>query len=107
MSIEKMYRRENVLALQGLSHGVRFSPMSGTDLSTTQAADRLHVKRQTVGLWCRRGLLPNAYQMDTPRGSVWMIPEGDLRDFKPPKPTGRPPKGKPETGRKKAVRAKK
>jgi len=69
--------------------------MSGNELSTTQVAERMSVTRQQVGVWCRRGLFPNAREMHTPRGAVWMIPEGDLRGFEPPKKTGRPPKAKP------------
>jgi hypothetical protein len=38
--------------------------------------------------------------MDTPRGPVWLIPESDLKDFKPPS-MGRPPKPKAETPAKK------
>ncbi len=64
------------------------------DLSTTQVAERFNVTAANVRLWCRRGLLPNAYEMEESRGNVWMIPEGDLRGFAPPKKTGRPPKAK-------------
>jgi hypothetical protein len=42
----------------------------------------------------RRELFPNAYELETPRGTVWMIPEGDLKGFEPPKKTGRPSKKK-------------
>ncbi len=65
------------------------------DLSTGQVADRFNVTAANVRLWCRRGLLPNAYEMKESRGNVWMIPESDLRGFEPPKKTGRPPKAKP------------
>jgi hypothetical protein len=64
--------------------------MNGENLTTSEVATRLNVSPITVRLWCRRGLLPNAYELDTPRGSVWMIPEGDLNGFEPPKKTGRP-----------------
>lgn len=67
-----------------------------SELSTTQVAERLNVTRQQVGVWCRRGLFPNAREEDSGRGPVWRIPETDLRDFVRPKPTGRPPKLKPE-----------
>jgi hypothetical protein len=65
------------------------------DLSTAQVAERFNVTASNVRLWCRRGLLPNAYEVEEARGNVWMIPEGDIRGFEPPKKTGRPPKAKP------------
>ena len=71
------------------------------ELTTSQLAQELNVTPATARLWCRRGLFPNAYPMDTPRGVVWMIPRGDLESFEPPKPTGRPPKPKDEVPAKK------
>jgi transposase len=68
--------------------------MNAGELTTSQLAKELGVTSATARLWCRRGFFPNAYPMDTPRGVVWMIPKGDLEGFKPPKPTGRPPKPK-------------
>jgi hypothetical protein len=70
--------------------------MNGQELTTAQVAERLGVSVVTVRLWCRRGLFPNAYEQQTPRGAVWMIPESDLKGFEPPKKTGRPPKAKIE-----------
>jgi hypothetical protein len=70
--------------------------MNRGDLTTKDVAARLDVSPITARLWCRRGLFPNAYEQDTPRGSVWMIPESDLKGFEPPKKTGRPPKPKDE-----------
>jgi hypothetical protein len=64
------------------------------DLTTTKVGERFGVSRQTVGRWCRDGLLPGAYEEDTGRGSVWLIPPAALDGFVPPKPTGRPPKPK-------------
>lgn len=61
------------------------------DLSTKDVADRYGVLDATVRLWRRRGLFPHAYEAQTPRGPVWLIPEKDLRNFKPPK-RGRIPK---------------
>jgi hypothetical protein len=55
----------------------------------------MNVSVHSVRFWIKRGLLPNAYEMEESRGNVWMIPEGDLRGFEPPKKTGRPPKPKP------------
>jgi hypothetical protein len=71
-----------------------------TELTTLQVADRYDVARQTVALWCRRGLLSGAREVDAGRGPVWLIPESALEGFTPPKPTGRPPK--PKTAQKSA-----
>ena len=78
------------------SHGVIFLPMRRNELSTAEVAERMNVSVHAVRWWCRHGLLPNAYEMSTPRGPVWMIPEVDLKNFEPPKKTGRPPKPKAE-----------
>lgn len=59
------------------------------DLYTSEVAARLRVAARSVRLWCARGLFPNAYEEETPRGSVWRIPEKDLEAFRPPK-MGRP-----------------
>lgn len=69
--------------------------MSTKDLSTSQVAERFNVTAANVRLWCQRGLLPNAYVRKESRGDVWMIPEGDLKTFEPPKKTGRPRKVEP------------
>jgi hypothetical protein len=66
------------------------------DLTTKEVAERYEVIDATVRLWRRRGLFPHAYELETPRGSVWMIPESDLEGFELPKKTGRPPKPKVE-----------
>lgn len=63
--------------------------MSKGDLTTAEVAERLKVSVITVRQWCRRGLFPKAYEHDTPRGAVWMIPARDLLNFNAPKP-GRP-----------------
>jgi hypothetical protein len=65
--------------------------MAKIELTSSQAAERLSVAHSTVRAWCNRGLFPNATRHETPAGSYWTIPEGDLNDFKPPQP-GRPPK---------------
>jgi predicted ArsR family transcriptional regulator len=69
--------------------------MSKVDLSTSQVAERMGVSVHAVRFWIKRGLLPNAYEVQESRGSVWMIPESDLTGFEPPKKTGRPPKTSP------------
>jgi hypothetical protein len=68
--------------------------MSKGELTTKEVALRFNVSPITARLWCRRGLFPKAYELDTPRGKVWMIPEKDIESFEPPKKTGRPPKAK-------------
>ena len=70
--------------------------MKRGELTTKEVAMRFDVSPITARLWCRRGLFPNAYEMETPRGAVWMIPEIDIESFEPPKKTGRPPKSKEE-----------
>jgi hypothetical protein len=64
------------------------------ELSTGDVAQRFNASPITVRLWCRRGLFPNAREVQETRGSVWKIPESDLKGFEPPKKTGRPPKSK-------------
>jgi hypothetical protein len=64
------------------------------DLSTSDVAERFNVTPTNARLWCRRGLFPNAYELETARGPVWVIPENDLAGFEPPKKTGRPPRTK-------------
>lgn len=78
--------------------------MANQNLTTTEAAARLKVANVTVRLWCRQGRFPNAYMEETPRGSLWYIPEGDLTSFQLPKP-GRPPKAEAaKPAKKKAVK---
>jgi hypothetical protein len=51
----------------------------------------MNVSVHAVRFWIKRGLLRGAYEVQESRGSVWMIPEGALKGFEPPKKTGRPP----------------
>ncbi len=60
------------------------------DLTTKEVAERYDVQDAAVRQWCRLELFPNAYEEQTPRGSIWRIPEGDLVNFQKPKKTGRP-----------------
>jgi len=76
------------------------------ELSTSEVAERFSVTAAAVRLWCQRRLFPNARSVETPRGPVWMIPEGDLEGFVPPKPTGRPPKPKEEKATEKGSKKK-
>lgn len=55
------------------------------DLTTKDVAERFGVLDATVRLWRRQGLFPRAYEEQTPRGTVWRIPETDLDGFAPPK----------------------
>jgi hypothetical protein len=64
-------------------------------LTASQAAAKLKVSSVTVRVWCNRGLFPRAELKETEFGSGWLIPEGDLKNFTPPK-MGRPPKLKEE-----------
>ena len=59
------------------------------ELCTSEVAARFSVAIRSVRKWCARGLFPNAYEQQTVRGPVWMIPEKDLENFVPPK-MGRP-----------------
>ena len=77
--------------------------MSERKLTPTEVAERLKVSVITVRLWCRRGLFPHAKSIETPRGSYWEIPEGDVKDFNQPS-MGRPPKPKNEKASKKGVK---
>lgn len=79
--------------------------MAGSELTVTQAAERLNVAAITVRKWCKRGLFQHAYLHETPLGALWMIPESDLENFDPPK-MGRPPKAKEEKSSKENKRSK-
>jgi hypothetical protein len=91
MSIEIFTDASIIFLYSGCSRALVFPAMSGTELSTTQAAKKMGVSVHTIRLWCRRGLLPHAREVQESRGSVWVIPERDLEGFEPPKKTGRPP----------------
>ena len=75
------------------------------DLTSAEVAERFGVLPRTARLWCTRGLFPHARTENTPRGPVWLIPEGDLKTFQPPKRSGRPPKTKAETMRDEAEKS--
>jgi hypothetical protein len=64
------------------------------ELSTKEVAERFDVEPRSVRNWCVRGLLPGAYELQTPRGPVWMIPETAFDGFMQPK-AGQPRKHKP------------
>jgi excisionase family DNA binding protein len=50
--------------------------LAGRYLTVEQVAELMHVQRETVRRWLRRGLLPNARK--TPSGHDWRIPTADL-----------------------------
>jgi predicted site-specific integrase-resolvase len=62
-------------------------------LKASEVAGRYGVKPITVKRWIKNGLLPNAKYEETVAGSIWLIPETDLKNFKPPA-QGRPRKSK-------------
>lgn len=47
--------------------------------------------RATVNLWCRNGVISDAYQEETPFGMVWMIAESLVGSIEKPQ-RGRPKK---------------
>ncbi|MGI8638445.1 MAG: helix-turn-helix domain-containing protein [Pyrinomonadaceae bacterium] len=69
--------------------------MSEKFLKASEVAKKYDVNPYTVKSWIRSGLFPNAKFEETVAGSVWLIPESDLENFKKPE-MGRPPKVKSE-----------
>ena len=67
--------------------------MSEKYLKASEVAKRYDVNSYTVKSWARSGLFPNARLEETIAGSVWLIPDSDLKDFKKPE-MGRPKKVK-------------
>lgn len=65
--------------------------MSETLLKASEVAKRYKVSPYTVKKWIREGLFPDAKLEETVAGSVWLIPESSLKDFKQPE-IGRPRK---------------
>lgn len=64
-------------------------------LSVREVSEKLKAGQSSVRMWCVQGKFPNAEQLDTPRGPVWLVPETDLIGFEKRDP-GRPPKAKAE-----------
>jgi predicted site-specific integrase-resolvase len=60
-------------------------------LKASEVGKRFGVSSVSVRSWIKRGLLPNAKLEENIAGSIWLIPEGDLKDFVKPG-RGRPPK---------------
>lgn len=70
-----------------------FRGMSEPKYKASEVAARFNVKPVTVRAWLKRGLFPNAVLEETILGKVWLIPESDLKDFRPPE-MGRPKEDK-------------
>jgi predicted site-specific integrase-resolvase len=64
-------------------------------LKASEVAKRYQVSSVSVRSWIKQGLLPNAKLEQTVAGSVWLIPENDLKNFQKPE-RGRPPRKKAE-----------
>jgi len=60
-------------------------------ITVREAAERLDAGQSSVRMWCAEGKFPNAEPLETPRGSVWVIPETDLDGFEK-RGRGRPAK---------------
>ncbi len=60
-------------------------------LKASEVGKRFGVSSVSVRSWIKSGLLPNAKFEETVAGSVWLIPESDLKDFEKPG-RGRPKK---------------
>ena len=60
-------------------------------LKASEVAKRFGVKHVTVRAWLNRGLFPNAKLEETIAGSIWLVPENELKNFIKPE-TGRPKK---------------
>lgn len=58
-------------------------------LTTAEVARRYAVCTTTARRWCERGLLSGAELVGTGQRATWVVPEGALEGFVPPKP-GRP-----------------
>ncbi len=63
--------------------------MNIKDLTTRDLAKIFNVAEVTARVWCQKGRFPNAYQVETPFGSYWLIPRNDIETFTRPK-AGRP-----------------
>jgi hypothetical protein len=59
------------------------------DFTTRDLAGIFKVAEVTARVWCQKGHFPNAYQVETPFGSYWLVPREDVKTFQRPK-VGRP-----------------
>jgi hypothetical protein len=64
-------------------------------LNTREVAAILGAAESSVRMWARTGRFPGAEEVESPRGSYWLIPDTALAGFAPRK-AGRPPKAKGE-----------
>ena len=65
--------------------------MSEKFLKASEVAKIYDVNSYTVKGWCRNGMFPNARLEESVAGSIWLIPESDLKGFVKPE-KGRPKK---------------
>jgi hypothetical protein len=62
------------------------------ELTAKEIADLFGVEKRVAQGWIQRGYFPNAHkERHEFVGSVWKVPESDLKGFVPPK-SGRPKK---------------
>jgi excisionase family DNA binding protein len=54
--------------------------MEEADLTVREVAALLKIHPETVRVWLREGIFPNAYQL--PRRSGWRIPKADVDDVR-------------------------
>lgn len=69
--------------------------MSEKFLKASDIAKKYNVSVVSVKSWIKKGLFPNAKFEETIAGSIWLVPESDLKDFVQPE-QGRPIKKKSE-----------
>ncbi len=65
--------------------------MKGKYLKASEVGKRFGVSSVSVRSWIKSGLLPNAKFEENIAGSIWLIPESDLKNFDKPG-RGRPKK---------------
>ena len=70
--------------------------MKSGGLTVKEVAKVFKVADVTARVWCQKGRFPNAYQVETPFGLYWLVPEKDVKNFKRPK-VGRPFDKEPQT----------
>jgi Helix-turn-helix domain len=68
--------------------------MAEKHLTASELAERFNVKAVTVRAWLTKGLFPNAKLEENIQGKIWLIPEGDLENFR------KPTKGRPADNKK-------
>jgi excisionase family DNA binding protein len=54
--------------------------MSEPDLTVQEVAEQLKIHPETVRVWLRQQLFPNAYRL--PGRAGWRVPQGDIEALK-------------------------